>query len=330
MKALVRLIAGLVALMLIGAHAGTLLALLAGTGWPAELFSHFPVQYAIAQGFGVTFFLAVRPRWFALVSVPLLALNLWLLLPYYLSWQGPAAGAAAKSDPVLRLMTLNVNALNTRTDLVLRAIDAEQPDILAILEATPMFWDALPPEFRERYAYRAMELDAGPFGVALFSRIPFASHDIYHFGTFGRPAIAAAICTGDAVSPGEPACLRLLAIHPDPPITRSLAQSRDAQFQEIGEYLRDTREIRRVVMGDMNVTPWSPAFRNFAERNALRDSALGNGIHPTWFSQWLPFGVPIDHILYSDGVVVRDRRVGPDIGSDHFPVTADIVLAPVE
>jgi endonuclease/exonuclease/phosphatase (EEP) superfamily protein YafD len=84
------------------------------------------------------------------------------------------------------------------------------------------------------------------------------------------------------------------------------------------------------VMGDMNITPWSPVMRDFLEQNRLKDSALGHGIHPTWFSHSLMFGIPIDQILHGSGVVILDRHVGPEIGSDHFPVTADIALMPME
>jgi endonuclease/exonuclease/phosphatase (EEP) superfamily protein YafD len=252
------------------------------------------------------------------------------LLPYYFLWQGGAAAASTGNDPSVRLMTLNLNANNTRVELVVAAIEAEDPDLLVLIEVTPEWWQALSAEFQQRYPYRASEVDAGVFGIALLSRLPFASHDLYHFGTFGRPAIAAQICPPSAQASTEIRCLQLLAIHPDPPLTRTMAQSRDAQFEEVGEYLRDVTQARRIVMGDMNATPWSPVLRNFMDQNALRDSALGRGVHPTWFSHWLPFGIPIDHILHSDGVVILARRVGPDVGSDHFPLTADIALAPGE
>ena len=119
---MMRFLPGVFAFILIGANAATLLALLAGTGWPAELFSHFPVQYALAQIAGIAFFLALRPRWLGLISLPLLGLNLWLLAPYY--WQGGSANAAAPPAASLRVMTLNINAENPHADLVLQAIEA--------------------------------------------------------------------------------------------------------------------------------------------------------------------------------------------------------------
>jgi endonuclease/exonuclease/phosphatase (EEP) superfamily protein YafD len=330
MQRLGRFVVGIAALVLIGANTGTLLALLAGAGWPAELFSHFPVQFAIAQAVGIAFFLVFKPRWLGLASLPLLGLNFWLLAPYYLSGIGGAAAAVPDRDPTLRLMTMNVNAGNRHADLILQAIETEHPDVLLLVEVTPDLWQMLPAEFLERFPYRATELDPGTFGIALVSRLPFEKHDIYHFGIYGRPAIAARICPRAAPAGEEPRCLHLLGVHPDPPLTGTMARSRDAQFEELGEYLRDVHETRRVVMGDMNVTPWSPVMRDFLDQNGLKDSALGHGIHPTWFSHSLLFGIPIDQILHGKGVVVLDRHVGPEIGSDHFPVIADIALMPMD
>ncbi len=321
-----RFLSGFFALILIGANAATLLALLAGTGWPAELFSHFPVQYALAQIAGIAFFLALRPRWLGLVSLPLLGLNLWLLAPYY--WQGGSASAAPAAS--LRVMTLNINEKNTHADLVLQAIKAENPDLLLLLEITPSWWAAMPAEFRQRYAFRATEIVDSPFGIALLSQRPFVNHDILHFGIYGRPAIAAQICLESAQAGEAANCMHVVAMHPDPPVAPNLARSRDGQFTEVGEYLRGVSEKRRLIMGDMNATPWSPVLRHFMEQNGLQDSALGYGVHPTWFSRWLPLGIPIDQILHSDGISVLDRRVGPDVGSDHFAVTADIALTPAE
>ncbi len=323
-----RFFTAIFAIALIGANASTLLALLAGTGWPAELFSHFPVQYALAQFAGIAFFLLLRPRWLGLISLPLLGLNLWLLAPYY--WQDGSAHAATAPAVTLRVMTLNINAENPHVDLVVQAIEAENPDLLLLVEITPGWWEAAPVEFRERYPYRATEITDSPFGIALVSRRPFVYHDIFHFGIYGRPAIAAQICLDSPEAGAAAPCLHVVAVHPDPPITPNLARSRDGLISEVGEYLRGVSEKRRLVMGDMNATPWSPVLRHFMEQNGLRDSALGYGVHPTWFSRWLPLGIPIDQILHSDGISVLDRRVGPEVGSDHFAVTADIALTPAE
>jgi endonuclease/exonuclease/phosphatase (EEP) superfamily protein YafD len=37
-------------------------------------------------------------------------------------------------------------------------------------------------------------------------------------------------------------------------------------------------------------------------------------------------GVPLDHCLISNGLAVRARRLGPSIGSDHFPLVFDVAI----
>jgi endonuclease/exonuclease/phosphatase family metal-dependent hydrolase len=36
--------------------------------------------------------------------------------------------------------------------------------------------------------------------------------------------------------------------------------------------------------------------------------------------------IPIDHVVVSPEVRVTDRRVGPDVGSDHLPVEATLAI----
>lgn len=77
------------------------------------------------------------------------------------------------------------------------------------------------------------------------------------------------------------------------------------------------------------------------------DHGLGNGATPgcfhcvsdgltrgmrgrlgvTWPVGFWPLRIPIDHALHSAGVIVRDVRVGPDVGSDHFPLVVEARLA---
>jgi endonuclease/exonuclease/phosphatase (EEP) superfamily protein YafD len=38
--------------------------------------------------------------------------------------------------------------------------------------------------------------------------------------------------------------------------------------------------------------------------------------------------VPIDHLVHSPVLEVTDRRLGPDLGSDHFPLLVDLQVAP--
>ena len=78
--------------------------------------------------------------------------------------------------------------------------------------------------------------------------------------------------------------------------------------------------------GDLNATPWSHGFRQLVRPRGLRDSALGRGVQPTWNARcWAP-RIPIDHVVVSPEVQVSARTIGPDVGSDHLPVEATLVV----
>ena len=61
----------------------------------------------------------------------------------------------------------------------------------------------------------------------------------------------------------------------------------------------------------------------------LRNSQIGFGLQPSFSAKSIfPLRVPIDHLLHSEDIRVRDRRLGPAMGSDHFPLVVDLQYAP--
>ena len=83
-----------------------------------------------------------------------------------------------------------------------------------------------------------------------------------------------------------------------------------------------------IVMGDLNLTPWSPLFRDFLIAADLHDASRGHGLTPTWY-RWpfFPFGLVLDHGLASQDIVCTKRAVQGDVGSDHRPVTFEFTPA---
>ncbi len=52
----------------------------------------------------------------------------------------------------------------------------------------------------------------------------------------------------------------------------------------------------------------------------LIDSRIGFGSKMTWPAMLPLMGITIDHILVSKDITVLKHEVGPNIGSDHYPV----------
>lgn len=81
-----------------------------------------------------------------------------------------------------------------------------------------------------------------------------------------------------------------------------------------------------ILAGDFNLPVDSAIYRRYWAnlRNAFSDAGLGFG-----YTEWPRirgqfFGVRIDHVLTSPGWRCRRCWVGPDVGSDHRPLIADL------
>jgi endonuclease/exonuclease/phosphatase (EEP) superfamily protein YafD len=81
------------------------------------------------------------------------------------------------------------------------------------------------------------------------------------------------------------------------------------------------------IVGDLNATPWTPAFRRLTKAG-WRDAAdvVGQGLRPTWPS-WSPLPIaPLDHVMVSSGLGVTSTETTNITGSDHRALIVTLVL----
>lgn len=295
--------------------AGTLacIATLAGflglLWWGFELATHFRVQYAVALGLGaVTLLVWRRARWAVIFAVFAL-LNAALLAPRF----STVAEAQPGGDgPVLRALLANVNSANRDYPRIHATIVDRDPDFVVLLEVTPWLIDRLT-DLASRYPYRAAEPREDNFGIALLSRRPFLRADVVRLGAPGLPSIIAEFAD-------DRRRFILLGTHPLPPVGAAQARDRNDQLAQLAEFARRARQPV-LLLGDLNISPWSPYFERLLADSGLRDS--GRGILPSWPVGWPPLWIPIDHALFSAGIRIRHRETGSDLGSDHYPIIVD-------
>ncbi len=304
---------------LIGTAAAFALGELGRTHWRLELLSHFAVQYALAlAATGGYFLLRRRPLWAAMAALALL-LPAWRLAPYLPIADAPTQAAGSHR---LRVMSINVHARNQRHAAVRAEIERFDPDIVFLAESTERWAAALAP-LRARYPYVIDGKSESVFSLFLFSRVPLAEASIVELPASGRfRTIAARLCPEPGG--GAAGCVRLLGVHPPPPLSAGWAAERDAVLAALPGLMAAPGGGPTIVLGDFNCSPWSPVYRDLAAATGLRDSALGFGAGATWFSRWLPLGLKIDHILIGGGITATAHAIGRDVGSDHYAVVADL------
>jgi endonuclease/exonuclease/phosphatase (EEP) superfamily protein YafD len=291
----------------------TVLAFAAPLGWPFELFTHFRAQYAVAAAALAVLLLLVRRPGAAAVAGVLAALHALPALQRALA-DDPAAACGGAAFTVA---TANLQYSNHDTGRFLDWLAANPADLVVLQEVTGAWAEALSgvPD----YPQREFLVRDDAYGIGVMSRWPLRSIEPRDFAGDGLPSLA-----GSLVIDGQP--VRFLALHTRWPILPGLAASRDRSLDAAAELVR-AGNGPAAVLGDLNLTAYSPVFARFLETAGLRDAMGEPRWAPTWTAGFWPLALRIDHVLVTPDLCVEHVEVGPSIGSDHRPVIARLRLA---
>ncbi|MEE9368410.1 MAG: endonuclease/exonuclease/phosphatase family protein [Pontiella sp.] len=295
----------------IGLAVATLFGFLSRLFWFFDLFSHFRVQY-MQIGLvliGIALWQRLNKRAIALIL--LACLNYAFVLPLYFGKPAPTGGKP------IRAMLMNILAQNGNTDLVLNAIRQADPDILLLEEVTPKWAEELA-VLDSEYPYRIAEPQDGCFGIMLLSKHSLKNGKVVEIGEACVPSI-----TADIYLPTGK--VSIIGTHPLPPGNAEYSKQRNLQLMELPDMVNE-QKYPVLLIGDLNVTPFSYWFTRVVSESGLNDSMKGFGFQPSWPSGNRFLRIPLDHVLHSPGITIHNRMIGNDVGSDHLPVIVDFSL----
>ncbi len=289
------------------------IALFARLHWTLDLATHFVVQYALALLPPLVVGLCLRSKWVLGIGGAALIYNLVLIAPLYI----PPGGEASRGEP-LRFLLANVHTGNRDYPRLLELVNKRQPDVFVLLETDNAWVQALAP-LRQDYPHSVERPRGDNFGIVVFSRRPLEDVQVMQLGESMVPTIVAKLRQDTDRQ------LTLIATHPLPPTTAEYANTRNQHLAALAELANETAGPL-IVLGDLNTTSWSPHFADLIAETGLRDTRRGFGVHGTWPLPYSVLSIPLDHVLVSEDVAVLQRQVGPEIGSDHRPVTLDVAI----
>lgn len=216
------------------------------------------------------------------------------------------------NEPVLRVMQANVYLTNPDTKPFVEWVKKRQPDVIVVQEV-PHAWKSVL-ESMPDYPHHRVLPSSDSFGIAVLSKHPIES--------VTRPEDLSDTPSLDARIKWQGTVVRLIAVHPIPPLTPHLSARRDARLAKLSNMLgSDTQPA--LLVGDFNATPWSTGGA------AVKNSGLtfASPLTPTWPSILGPLALlPLDHVAVNKQWQVVESERGPDIGSDHYPMDATLKL----
>jgi endonuclease/exonuclease/phosphatase (EEP) superfamily protein YafD len=245
-----------------------------------------------------------------------------------LSYRGPAVA----EGPVLRVANVNIWWDRKDLDAVVDYLSRESPDIVGLVEVTPQYKPMLAP-LQALYPYSVDCVGQDPVcQTVLLSKQPLRRS---YAGPVG-PSMTY-VSEGELDWQGRSVTVTVthLAVpsvypdrppgQPEPPMlpgTAELWQSQQAAA--LAAHLNAPAPVDRILLGDFNSVPWNPLQRAFRAATGLENRGHWA---PDWPS-WHPFfaRIPIDPVFTGGALALRSLKAGPDIGSDHRPIMAEIGL----
>lgn len=306
-------------LHVLGDRAWWTVALLFGPRWVLAL-----------PGLGLLPWLIVSPRRAALPTLAGLAIAMFPIL----GWHLPFRRANPASGIPYRVMQLNAGGTRGPTHIpeILAELAAQHPDLAVFVECAPPLAQAL-----GGVAGYQMK-STGDFCMLVRGDVvewqPRDQMEAWRKG--GSGAIVRAAVTSPAGN------IRLGLVHlatprnaldkymdlsvllRQGPATRINIAQRDDESRAAHEWILAGAEQPTVVVGDFNLPVESAVYRRHwgTLRNAFGRAGLGTG----YTKRTRFWGVRIDHVLMSREIGASGSFLGHDVGSDHLPVIADLVL----
>jgi endonuclease/exonuclease/phosphatase (EEP) superfamily protein YafD len=297
-----------------GVTAASLLGRLGAWFLPFDLLSHYRLQYAGLLLIAVLVAAAARSLPVAAVAGVLFVAHLVPLVPLVNQPDQPQGPGAA-----LRVIQFNVLTNNTEIEDAAAWLVEQQPDVVVAQETDRRWTEGLAVGMDGWTLLQTDTARSDNFGMAVLVRDGVEVTAIEVFDRQSLPAIAVTIAVGSQSA-------LLYAVHTLPPIGVDNVEVANEQLDLAADVLA-SHTGPQILVGDLNTSRWGASYRRIEPDLGLRNAADGFGLTGSWPSPlWFTGMIGIDHILVSDGIRVDHWEVGPDLGSDHRPVLADLTI----
>ncbi|MCR9183715.1 MAG: endonuclease/exonuclease/phosphatase family protein [Flavobacteriaceae bacterium] len=223
-----------------------------------------------------------------------------------------------KSLASIRVFSANVLQDNHDFDQFLTVFKNVNPDIAILLE-TNSWWQNKLSVLKDDYPYTIEYPLENYYGIILLSKFKLKSMEVKFLVDDTIPSIHGKVQLKNGT------WVKIYCLHPMPPSPTENEKSLDRD----AELLIVAKEIKKedypvIVLGDLNDVAWSHTTRMFQRISQLLDPRIGRGFYNTFHANYPIFRWPLDHLFVSDDFKLAELRRLENIGSDHFPMFAEL------
>jgi len=281
--------------------------------WVVSIISHFPVQYALVSLLLLVFCVGKKAAWLGALAGILFFINVGDIIEPVKFIQ--ASGHPEKSFTVY---SANLHIYNTDLSKLRDELQEMDPEVVLLLEVVPEHRDQLR-QVIKGYPYALEEEFIGTYriGFIFLSKFPILDSNVNRLSDICNFVLEAQLEIDQRP-------VMFYGVHAQRPGIENFRERKD-QFIRLAGHLKE-QKLPLIAAGDFNSTVFSPLMRRFLKISGLRDSRVGFGWQPSWPTYVPLLWIPIDQIFLSPGIQVHNRATGSYIGSDHYPVFAELSM----
>lgn len=284
-----------------------------------------PMSYFAAVLLVIALFVKVTTRWATVAVLGLLILiNVWRMWPYSVlaDTQIPLAEReqAAMGQQCFSAMSVNVKVENEQYGMIVDQVRRIDPDVLFLMETDARWIDELEPVLAS-YGHVVRHPQPEAFGLVFASRVPVLKSNVVENTYRDTPTLYATL------QPAASPAIEFIGLHPKPPLPEWNTELRDENIINAAIQTPD-RLPDALAMGDFNDVPWSRTTTKFRVTGDWRDPRIGRGTYPTFPSNLIFVGWPLDQVMIKGDLDLRSFEVLPDNGSDHRALYARVCVSP--
>ncbi len=291
-----------------------------------DLFSHFVLQYVLGGVILTGCLLGLRSWKFAAFAFLVTVANIGELYRHIdFSWDAHPSSILA---PVT-VVQYNRHLVPTDQHVLKQWLtdNADKFDVVVLQEANDSV-AAIANELGSLYPYQIQEpRSSHAFGMVILSRLPFEEMEKINFPTqrFVNFAVKLVIRPQQFKEP-----ITIYVLHAIPPMGVPEQAQRNFELKTVSELAGKDTSRYRLMIGDWNITSYSPFFTDAINASKLRKQETGLLPEPTWPTMALPWlmQIPIDHILSSSSLILLDKRREAPVFSDHYAIIATFTAVP--
>ena len=260
-------------------------------------------------------------------TIPLSILYL-VLVTYNFGPLYQTGGFEPAGRETLNIAQLNIKYGNPYIDNLVDEIAYSDYDIVLLQEIGDNDREILA-RLKEYFPHSvgAGRLENTASGMVLFSRWPIVNSKIHDLGYVEGKIIETIVQSPESTVP-----VHIFALHPGAPRSKVLWRLRNSTLGYVAHKVFASRLPHKIVIGDINTSPWSPEFKYLRNTSDLRNSAHGYGYIPSWSASSLNkfarliSSAYIDHCLVSNVFRIINKQSRPVSGSDHLLISTRLGL----